>query len=71
MKPGSRLNLPVSSAIKQPKKLRGPLMTPLVKNVNGLTLRCARGRDKPTHFSRSHVGASPPGTDVTCNRSGG
>jgi hypothetical protein len=46
------------------KKLLGPDSTPDVKTESVCALRCASGKDRPTHFSRTQRGASPGGTDV-------
>ena len=46
------------------KKPLGPDSTPDVKSESARVLRCASGRERPTHFSRTQSGASPGGTDV-------
>jgi len=48
----------------------GPDKTPHVRTLTGDDLRRARGRDRPTHFSRTQSGASPGGIEVTCRRRG-
>jgi len=58
------------SAATRAKKVFGPDKTPEVRKPIGAALRCARGRDRPTHFSRTQRGASPGGVEVMSSTRG-
>jgi hypothetical protein len=42
----------------------GLVRTPVVVDNCAIDVSCASGRLRPTHFSLTHSGASPGGTDV-------
>jgi len=63
--PSLLLRRPVIRVITKAERLRGPLRTPTVLLRTGSAEGCANGRMRPTHFSRTHAGASPGGTKVT------